>query len=159
MKLVVIGIGQRLRGDDAVGVEVVRRWEKQHPETAAHPEVHVEISELPGLQLLDLLAGAQAGILVDAVLSNATPGTLHHLTQDDLASFAEGAGSAHGWGVAETLALAETLGQDDLPAALVILGIEVGQSELGKGVSPAVQAAIPSAIQVLQDVVSTHLRA
>src|SRR5512142_676272 len=104
-KVAVVGIGQGLRGDDAAGLEAVRRWQEKFPETASRPEVRVEMNELPGLALLGLIEDAEAAVLVDAVQSSALPGTIHLLKQEELSAFASHAKTAHGWGVAETLDL------------------------------------------------------
>ena len=118
MRIAVIGIGQSLRGDDAVGLEAVRQWQGKFPEIACRPEVRVEASELPGLGLLDMLEDADTAILVDAVQSTASPGTVHRLTENDLATFTADAKSAHGWGVAETLGMGRLLGKANIPVLL-----------------------------------------
>lgn len=148
-QLTVIALGQELRGDDAAGPELLRRWQQAYPETAGRPELQLEFAGLPGLALLDLLAGAQAAILLDAVQSGAAPGTLHRVTAGQLAAFQAGASSAHGWGAAETLALGAQLGQPQ-PDELVILGLEAAGMDLGADLSPAVAAALPQAIETLQ---------
>jgi hydrogenase maturation protease len=155
-KLVVIGLGQELRGDDAVGIEIVRRWELEYPETANLPDLQVEIAGLAGLGLLNLMEGMPAAILVDAVQSGAAPGSLHELGPEELASFEAGAGSAHGWGVAETLAMAEALG-NALPGRLLLLAVEAEYMSLGAGLSPAVQGVLPQAVERLQEKVISIL--
>lgn len=152
-KLLVIGLGQDLRGDDAAGLEVVKRWQAGYPETAKDPELVVELSPLPGLSLLSFLECAEAAILVDAVRSGAPDGTLHVLQREDLAVFGTDARSAHGWGVAETLALGEELYADKLPKRISLLAIEAGGLELGSQLSTAVQNALPAAAQRLQELV------
>lgn len=150
MKIVVIGIGQRLRGDDAAGLDAVYRWRTRYPATASRPELDVEASGLPGLGLLDLLSGVDAAVLVDAVRSGAPVGAIHRLDPEGLASFTSGAQSAHGWGVAETLALAEEL---NLPAHAItvrIVGIEAGQVELGGALSPEIEQAMPSICEAIE---------
>lgn len=151
--LVVVGLGQPLRGDDGVGVEAVAAWQAAYPETACHPAVRVHLAEAPGLGLLDLIGGASAALLVDAVRSGAPPGTLHLLQDGDLESFAGGARSAHGWGVAETLALARIADPGGLPARLQILGVEAGGVEPGAGLSPALRAALPEIAARIQALV------
>ena len=155
-KLVVIGLGQELRGDDAVGIEIVRRWELEYPEKANLPDIQVEIAGLAGLDLLNLMEGMQAAILVDAVQSGAAPGSLHELGTEELASFEAGAGSAHGWGVAETLAMAEAVG-NALPGKLLLLAVEAEDMSLGAGLSPAVQGVLPQAVERLQEKVISIL--
>ena len=63
MKLTVIGIGQTLRGDDAAGMEAVRRWRAAYPATASRKDVTVTLSELlaqhRGAELRHRVAHAQ----------------------------------------------------------------------------------------------------
>jgi len=150
-KLLVIGLGQDLRGDDAVGLEVVKRWQAENPEIAEDPEVVVELAPLPGLSLLSFLECVEAAILVDAVQSGAAPGTLHVLEREDLASFGSDARSAHGWGVGETLALGEDLYREKMPEQVYLLAIEAGSLELGSPMSAAVQEVVAAAARKLQD--------
>ena len=156
--VVVCGLGQTLRRDDAVGLEAVRRWQASDRRVAAHPAVAVHLLELPGLALLDALEGAQAALLVDAVNSGAPAGTLHHLPAERLAAFAAGAASAHGWGVAETLKLAHTLGRR-LPPVVEVLAIEAADLRLGTSLTPEVAAALPAATAAIAAWVRRHLPA
>ncbi len=146
----VIGIGQSLRGDDGAGLAAVRLWVTSYLAKTPHPAVQVELAELPGIALLDLLAGATQVVLVDAVRSGAEPGMLHVLSEDRLDSFRKDSSSAHGWGVAETLSLGRQLSPERLPKALVVIGIEAGQLDLGEGLSPQVQAALPEAARLIE---------
>jgi hydrogenase maturation protease len=144
--IVIVGLGQSFRGDDAAGLEAVRRWRAAHPA----PEVRVEMVGLPGLQLLELLKGARAAIIVDAVQSGAEPGAIHILRGADIAPFTAGSDSAHGWGVAETLALGRQLCPDEMPAQITLIGIEVAQMALGQPFSAQVVAALPQAVEAIQ---------
>jgi len=155
MNILILGAGQSLRGDDAVGLETVRLWREQFPETARG--VRVELSELPGLALLELLDGMDAAILVDAVHSSAPAGTLHRLGPDELASFTPGSGSAHGWGVAETLQLGRSLYPALANCRVTLLGIEAGQVEMGAGLSQAVRETLPDAARLLEQEVRSLL--
>jgi len=147
-KVAVIGIGQNLRGDDAVGLEAVRQWRKKYPETANRPEVRVEASELPGLALLDMLEDVDAVILVDAVQSTNEPGTIHRLNEDELASFTSDSKSAHGWGVAETLQLRKQL--SSTKSHIRIIGVEAGHVETDSQMSKAIEDAIPEVCRVIE---------
>lgn len=150
MDIVVIGLGQDLRGDDAAGLEAVRQWREAYPATSALDQIRIEFAGLAGLSLLDLLAGARAALLVDAVRSSAPVGTIHRLDPPGLAAFSEGSASAHGWGVAETLALARQINLAGMPRKIRILGIEAGVIEMGAGLSPEVAAAMPSVCHAIE---------
>ncbi|MFT3894586.1 MAG: hydrogenase maturation protease [Anaerolineales bacterium] len=148
-RVAVIGIGQSLRGDDAAGLEAVRRWEEKFPETATKPEVQIEACELPGLTLIDLLNDVEAAILVDAVQSSAKPGTIHRLSQEELESFTSNAKSAHGWGVAETLRMRRQLTEKEV--RIRIIGIEAEKMGLGAGLSKSVEDAISTLCKVIEE--------
>jgi hydrogenase maturation protease len=150
MKVLVLGVGQSLRGDDGAGIAAVQLWQAAYPDTSASDQVRVDLAELPGLSLLDLLAGCQAALIVDAVRSGAAPGTLHVLEENQLASFLPESSSAHGWGIAETLALGRRLQPESLPSKLLLLGIEVSSLELRAGLSPQVIEALPAAAKKIQ---------
>ena len=158
MKIAVIGIGQSLRGDDAAGLEAVRRWQEEHPETANRPEVRVEASELPGLALIDLLHDTDAAIIVDAVKSSAKPGTIHCIGPDDLSAFTPDAQSAHGWGIAETLQLGRQLDPMLKKLPIRLIGIEAEQMTMGAGLSQNVNQAIPALCCTIEDEIQTFLR-
>ena len=151
--IVVIGLGQSLRGDDEAGLAAVRLWLDTFPSAISDPQLNVELAESPGTSLLNLLEGADAAILVDGVESDAEPGTIHKLTEADLDVFLAGADSAHGWGVAETLVLGRMVDPDSLPERIVLIGIGIRQVELGVGLSPAVAALLPLAASLIQDLV------
>src|SRR4030042_3140745 len=117
----IIGIGQSLRGDDAAGLAAVRLWQEKYQMIVERPYLQVELVELPGIGLLSLLEGTRTVILVDAVHGNSNAGTIHVLSNDQLAAFTDGAGSAHGWGVAENLSLGQKLMPSSMPEKLILI--------------------------------------
>lgn len=155
MNILVIGIGQSLRGDDAAGLEAVQMWQAQHPESAA--QVKVETSELPGLVLLDLLEGMDAAIVVDAVRSSAKAGMVIRVGPDELASFTSDAGSAHGWGVAETLHLGQLLFPWVAKCRVTLIGINGKNFAIGAGLSPEVQTAMVDVADMMEREIKKYL--
>jgi hydrogenase maturation protease len=158
MKIVIIGIGQTMRGDDGVGVLAVQLWQKQHPHTAAHPDVQVEIAELPGLDLLELLSGADCALIVDAIKCDGAAEEIHILDEQALAAFDAGAGSVHGWGVAETIRLGRKLGHRELPPNILIIGITAQQFGIGRSLSPVVADKLPNIVSTIENQVQAVLQ-
>ena len=150
----IIGIGQSLRGDDAAGLEAVRLWQERHQANIERQNLQVELTELPVIGLLNLLEGTRTVILVDAVHSNAKAGTIHLLSEDQLESFSNGSGSAHGWGVAETLSLGRKLMPSTMPEVLLLIGIEAGDLTLGESLSPDVEKALPEVVHLIEQLVT-----
>jgi len=148
-RIAVIGIGQSLRGDDGVGLEVLHQWRERFQETASRPEVQSEACELPGLTLLDMLNDVDTAILVDAVQGKSAPGTIHLLDESEVSAFTSDAKSAHGWGLAETLQLGNELMVTKTKVKVV--GIQVEQMTIGAGLSKAVKNAVPIACEMLEE--------
>ena len=155
MTILVIGIGQSLRGDDGAGLAAVTHWQKAHPARALQSTLRIVLAEVTGLSLLDEMLGAEAAILVDGVRSGLKkPGSLHVLLEEDLAAFSPGSGSAHGLGVAETLSLGRQLYPDQMPSQVVLIGIEVGDIDLGDALSPEISASLPAISEMIESQLS-----
>ncbi len=90
-------------------------------------QVEVLALDRPGPRLIEHMRGAKTVILVDAVKSGAKPDTLHRLEGHALDGLIAHHTSSHGFGLAETLALAEKMGE--LPPHLKFLGLEVDKEK------------------------------
>jgi hydrogenase maturation protease len=133
---VVIGVGNLLLGDDAAGLRVVqalRRRADAEP-GALPPGTRLVDGGTLGLDLLRVLRGAGALVVVDAADRGATPGTV---------TVRHDARVEGDHGVAQLLAVAGMLGS--LPPDVTVIEIGVGEMGVGIGLSPAVEAAIPAA--------------
>jgi hydrogenase maturation protease len=119
----ILGVGSPC-GDDRIGWQAIDALESADI-TRDYPPDWVSLVRLdrPGARLLEAMAGAEAVILIDAMRSGEPPGTLRRLGMDQLEALASPL-SSHGLGVAGALRLARSLGQ--LPARLVIIGVEIG---------------------------------
>jgi hydrogenase maturation protease len=141
LPLRVIGCGNAQAGDDSAGVEIVRRL-RERDDCAA------ELLERPqaGIELMEVLRGAERVLFIDAVSSGAAPGTLHlvPLPSARVVPRALGAISSHGWGLAETLRLMAAL-HYRLPR-LALLGIEIESAQPGVPRSAAVESAVQIAV-------------
>lgn len=116
--ILIIGIGNAYRGDDAVGLHVAQCLKKQ-----AHDHVHVIEESGEGASLMECWKDANSVILIDAVSSGAKPGTIHRLdahTQPIPTNFFHY--STHAFGVAEAIELSRALNQ--MPRRLIVYGIE-----------------------------------
>jgi len=135
----VIGVGNDDRGDDAAGIEVVRRLRSVSPGGIEA----VESADAFAL-LIQAWQGAERVVVVDAMRSGAPPGTVRRFDAGREAlpveSFASG---SHGMGVAEAVELSRALGS--LPRDLVVYGIEGG----GFGAGAAMSAPVLDAVELV----------
>ena len=149
----VIGVGNAWRGDDAAGLLVARGL-------AAENLPHVNIVESLGTagEVREALKDAGGVIVVDAVSSGGTPGGIYRFDarESEVPVELSRSPSSHGWGVAEALALGRVLGE--LPAYLIIYGIEGRNFAPGQDLSPEVAAAIPEAVRRIKGEIREWLR-
>jgi len=153
--VLVIGIGNPLRHDDAVGLEAVRRMRPLM--RAAGPRwrgVAIETCEHEGepLGLLESWEGAGAVVLVDAIHGESQAGTVRRFDASSTPVPADLAGSTstHAVGVAEAIELARALGR--LPRRIVVYGVAGARFDAGGGLSDEVLAALgPLTEAVLRD--------
>jgi hydrogenase maturation protease len=136
----IIGLGNPMAGDDAVGVLAARRL-------AAVSDLPAEVVEagLAGIDVLELVRDSRAVILIDAVRSGQPAGAIHRLdaSTGSLTS-ASWHRSTHGFNAADALELARAL--DALPPTVVVYGVEAGAVEAGAPLSPKVAAALPALV-------------
>lgn len=96
---------------------------------------------------------------MDAVHSSAPAGTVHLLLPAQLSEYDRGTGSAHGWGVAETLALGYQLYPEDMPDQVTLIGIEGKNYQPGDPLSEAVKKSLKQVVELLEGEIGRLLNA
>ncbi len=144
-KVAVIGIGNVLAGDDAVGPHVVRVLEARYE---LPDGVSVIDAGTPGYDLTAFLVGNDAVVLVDSVRAKGAPGELRTYGAQALLEKAPIlALSPHEPGVREALLNAQFMGV--LPATVKLVGVIPGATASGIELSPAVRGAIGAAVDAV----------
>jgi hydrogenase maturation protease len=137
-RIVVLGLGNDILADDAVGLLAARILRRHY----THEIEVVEAAE-SGLALLDFLEGRSHALLLDAILTGRHPvGTVLEFSRDD---FPEAlSSSSHYAGIPEVLGLAACL-EVPVPTELCILAMEVKDLyRLREGLSAQVEQALPA---------------
>ncbi len=141
-RVLVAGIGNLFGSDDGFGPEVVRRMGP-----SARTEVRVVDYGIRGMHLAyDLLEAYDVLVVVDAVPHGDRPGevTVLEVGPEDLG---EGELDAHGMQPAAVLASLDRLG-GTLPRTFVV-GCRPASTHEGIGLSDAVEAAVPVAVETV----------
>jgi hydrogenase maturation protease len=147
--ITIVGVGNRLRGDDAAGIEAVRRARPLVPDA-------VRVLERDGepAGLIDAWSGADQVVVVDAVSAGGAPGMVHRLDASEAALPARLFGaSTHELGVAQAIELSRALGT--LPSKVIVLGIEGADFDARDGLSPAVERGVDAAVRVVVEEVAS----
>ena len=146
--VLVIGIGNRLRGDDSASGEVVRRLRERAAQTG------IEVSEqlYEPNDLLEAWQGRDAVVLVDAMRSGEAPGTIRRfdVSREPLPARLRVSMSTHAFGLHDAIELGRALHR--LPRRVIVFAVEGLHFEAGATPSGEVEAAIaPLACAVLRE--------
>jgi hydrogenase maturation protease len=141
-RLLLLGLGNDILTDDAVGLHVVQELQR---DLADHPSIDIRETTEMGLALLDFITGYRTVVIVDSIQTGKeAPGFLHELDAPALNQLT--GRTPHFVGVSETLALGKHLGLA-MPEQVRIFAIEVEDPfTLGATLTPALQAALPGIV-------------
>ena len=152
-RLLIAGMGNDLCQDDGFGIVVLRRL----AETGVPDGVRLYEAGIAGIGMVqELMDGFDALVIVDAVDRGDPPGTVTLLETSvpELASFSDEErrimlADTHYVIPSKALVLCKAL--DVLPSSVYILGCQPASCDLGIGLTPAVEAAVPEAVHLLQE--------
>lgn len=153
--VLVLGLGNLLLHDDAVGLRLLAGLQERHGED---PRVEFVDGGTQGLALVSLLQDRPAVLMLDAVQYGAAPGTVHRI-DDAFARVPRGNagadGGAHQMNAGDLLLAVRLLGS--VPRRAAVVGIEPAIVRTAIALSPAVTTALPGATAVAHDVLRALL--
>jgi hydrogenase maturation protease len=141
-RVLVLGVGNLLMGDEGVGIHVLRQLEHETPV----PGVRLLDGGTGGVNLLTELDGAQDVVLIDATRDGRPAGTIALLRPEFVGELPRGLG-AHDFGLKDLFAAAALLGR--LPRIhLYTVAVEEVRPMCTE-LSPAVAAAVPEVVHTV----------
>jgi hydrogenase maturation protease len=146
-RLLIIGCGNLLRGDDAFGPIVIRRlWELGLPEG-----VRCADGGTGGMDVAFQMRGAGRVILIDACLSGSEPGTLFKVPGEQVALTPPLTGiHTHAFRWDHALAFAKWLLKAEYPREIDVYLAEASKLEFGAALSNEMENAVARLIPILQ---------
>jgi hydrogenase maturation protease len=141
--VVLIGVGNRWRGDDGVGPAVVEAARQLIDD-------EVDIVECDGepSRMIDLWSQRTMAIVVDATHGAGPIGAIS-VWDGDVPPLPGRETGSHSLGIGHAIALATAL--DRLPTRLVVIGIEAENTGHCNGLSAAVAASVQPTVQKVVD--------
>jgi hydrogenase maturation protease len=141
MRTLVLGLGNELAGDDAVGVLVARALYVELDGVADVVE-----SSAAGLALIEVFAGYDRAIVIDSIVTGRNPpGTITEMGLLDVGRVV--ASSLHNAGLPELAAVAARLGLG-FPSQTVVFAVEVVDPyTFGVGLSEPVAGAVEGLVE------------
>jgi hydrogenase maturation protease len=155
-RVVVVGLGNPVLGDDGVGWRVAddveaRLAAEREARAGLAGSVEVERLGVGGLRLMEFLDGYDAAILVDAAEFPDRPtGEVRTCRLEELSGYGAGhLDSAHDASLATALDLGRRYGAR-LPSRIDIVTIQTRRTdEFGERLTPEVEAAVPAAVSAV----------
>jgi hydrogenase maturation protease len=150
MKALVLGIGNPILSDDAVGIEVARQVEKN----LTDPQVAVSETSAAGLSLLDSILGYDKVIIIDAIQTKeGKAGQVYRMKPEDFSS-AKRLSSPHQINLVTALELGKMLNLT-MPREISVFAVEAKDiATFSENCTPEVEKAIPEVVKmVLEDLV------
>jgi hydrogenase maturation protease len=142
-KILILGIGNILLRDEGVGVRVIEYLQQREIPN----DVELLDGGTAGADLLEHICGREKVIVIDAMQADYPPATIVRLTPKDLVPADVPQLSMHSLDLPQTLVMADLLG---CPAKeVVIFAIQPEKVECGMELTPAIQAVVPQAAQLV----------
>lgn len=155
-KTLIVGLGNPILGDDAIGWRVAERVQARlASEPAGLQHLEVDCLALGGLSLMERLVGYQRAIIIDAITTrHSPPGAVSCFPLEALPDRAAGhTTAAHDTSLQTALALGRSMGAS-LPETILIVAVEAEQvHDFSEQLSPEIAAAIPQAEQIVLDLI------
>ena len=160
MKIIVVGFGNPVLTDDAVGIRISELVEKKLPQITfpGNTEVHVTQNESGGWDILDLVVGFDVMILIDALLDKSLkPGELKWYSDKVFTSIR--LSGVHNMDVFSAIEYGKSLNLK-VPERIVVLGVGVQDVlTFSEKCTPEVEAAIEKGVCKVIDKIQSIIAA
>ena len=141
MRVLVLGVGNVLLSDEAIGVRVVEAFEKRFD---VPDFVDVIDGGTAGMELMEAMANRDVMIIVDAVLAPKSPGNVIILRDKEVPALFTNKISPHQLGLADVLSALHLT--DEFPKSLILVGIIPESLEPNIGLTPTVEKSLDLAL-------------
>lgn len=146
MDILVLGIGNVLLTDEGIGVRALKELERRYTYPA-----NVELLDggTAGIELLRHIRNRDFLIIIDAMKCGQEPGTVFRVEGDEVPAAFRTRISPHQLGLSDLLAAAMLT--DELPANLVLYGVEPESIDIGLDLTETVEANVDKLVGAVAD--------
>ncbi len=145
-KIVIIGVGNLLMGDDGMGIHAVEALRHE----ALPSNVVIFSAETRAFDALEYMDGSDKAVIVDAYKKGGVPGSIYRFTFDPSSDVLDESINLSMHDINFVDALRAGRGIYKLPKEIVILGIEPEVLECRLGLSFKLNDAIPNVVEAVK---------
>lgn len=151
-RIVVIGVGNLLLGDDGAGIHAINALKKD----SFPAGVKIVDGGTAGIDLLYWLEDAEYAIIIDCLEAGEEPGAIFRIPAEEIAfNSSDQIISLHDLNLQEVLYMVNKLGK--LPPT-IIYGIQPGEITFCDSLSSAVNNALPSLIKLIKEEINQAIK-
>jgi len=147
MKTLILGIGNPFLGDDGIGVHITKELARE----IGDENIDIEDAGTDGLNLLELVAGYDRLIVIDAIMTeDGEAGEVYRLKPEDLAGTVQPTSSPHHANLASTVELGKKLLPGRMPGEVIIFAVSIQEvAGFTEEMTPKVKEAVPVAVNLI----------
>lgn len=170
--ITVLGVGNPIMSDDALGLELLRRVSAELSGVEAadslhwvdprgidtlqtHPDVTFIDGGTAGMENLTAVLDAENLLLLDALAGPGQPGDVHVIEGDQIPRLLQAKLSPHQVGLLDLLSAARLIGHE--PKRVAVVGIVAADTQLNVGMTDVVVAALPQAARQAAELIQSWL--
>jgi hydrogenase maturation protease len=146
-KTVVLGVGNRIMGDDGLGPRVIEELQKREVPS----NVELMDAGVGGMAILSWIENADKVVIIDSVQTgNEPPGTVYRFTDKELPPSDMFMLSLHDLNLVDTINIGRIV--QKMPEEIIIYGVEVKRvAEFVDKLTPEVEAAMAEVIDLVME--------
>ncbi len=146
-KTVVIGLGNPLLSDDAVGLHAIKRLADE-----LIPDIDIKEASVGGMELVEMMLGYRNAIIVDSIMTKkGAVGDIYRITPEDFGE-TRNISNLHNVGFIQALHLWSELGGDRVPEHIVVFAVEVKDVHtFSERMTPAVEDAVIKVVELVRN--------
>ncbi|MCX7957772.1 MAG: hydrogenase maturation protease [Deltaproteobacteria bacterium] len=149
MRLVVVGLGSELMGDDAAGLKVIDALSRR-----SYSGVDFKKCFSTGFEIMESIEGYDAAIIADTVITGKyKKGEIIRIEPEEI-KYSKRIASFHDFDLLMSVELGKRLNLK-MPEKIIIYGIEIEESkDFCEGISDEVAGAVESLTKIISDDIS-----
>jgi hydrogenase maturation protease len=147
MRILLLGIGNPILGDDGVGVRVAQELARKIKDES----IEIKDTSADSLNLLELIVGYDKLVIIDAIMTDAKKaGRIYRLKPENLCHPSHPTASPHHLNLATTIEIGRMLFPEEMPQEVAIFAIGTQQvTEVTEEMTAKVKQAIPKVVDLI----------
>lgn len=144
-RTLLLGIGNPIRTDDAIGILVAREISKM-----GLPNVDVEEVAASGIEVMELMLDHEKVVIVDAIMRpGKEPGEIMKLEEEDFSHTVHGA-SPHGVNLSTAIELGRQTAPPRMPKTIVFYAMQAEDVDtFSESLTPRVRERLPELVDMV----------